>query len=108
MFGRATRDVSLENDRDNSITKKQVLYLLNSTAILNKIEQSKTIKKMADGASNKTVLIQRIYLQMLSRRATPEEVRSISSTTQKMTSKHAVAKELIWALLNSTEFLFNH
>ncbi len=110
MFGRPSRDVSLESDRDNRLTSKQVLYLLNSAVILKKIEDSEQITSMAKKSTSAQELTDRIYLMMLARHPSAEESASITKLLpfDKQATKLNFARKLVWALLNSSEFLFNH
>ncbi len=110
LFGRPSRDVSLESDRDNRISSKQVLYLLNSAVILNKIADSEGIADMVAQSSSVEELIDRIYLMLLARHPSTAErdrlLPLLPAKNEKM--KLQLAQQLIWALLNSSEFLMNH
>ncbi len=108
LFGRPSRDVSLESDRNNNLNAKQVLYMLNSASVLSKLAQSTKLATFASEAKDRTQLIERIYLMMLGRPAKPEEITSLTQKLSAQSDPSKAAQLLIWALFNSPEFLFNH
>jgi hypothetical protein len=109
MFGRPSRDVSYESDRINNLTDKQVLILLNSTQISDKIARSKSLKELATSKKTDAELIENIYLQTLSRFPVSEEKKKLELLfkDKKMTREQNV-NDLVWALINTKEFIFNH
>ena len=60
-------------------------------------------KKLSD-----TELIQALYLRALSRPASAAESASWKSQLAQSPDRAATAEDLLWALLNSREFAFNH
>jgi len=112
MFGRPSRDTGLESERNNQITDAQRLHLLNSTHIQNKIERSRWLnglsnKKTAKG--NRRTLINTIYLNILSRYPTPDELDTAEKyfQTKGINTKQAT-NDLAWALINTKEFIYRH
>ncbi len=108
LFGRPSRDVSLESDRSNLINTKQVLYLLNSAAVLEKLAESEQLARFAKEAGERPELIRRIYLMMLGREPKGKELKMLTKKLSSQADVHKAAQLLIWALFNSPEFLFNH
>ncbi len=108
LFGRPSRDVSLESDRSNDLNAKQVLYLLNSAGVLEKLARSEKIKTLCAEAADAPELLKRIYLMMLSRYPTEQEEKILLPHLENKATRHKQAQLIIWALLNSPEFLFNH
>ena len=108
IFGRPSRDVALESGRDNSVNAKQMLYLLNSIDIQSKLEKSPFVSSIQRGA-NLEEMTDRIYLRVLSRHASRAEKDAVIVFAQKTVGTDnapEVAKALIWALVNTDEFLF--
>ena len=60
--------------------------------------------------SNKTPrqIIEELYLMALSRRPTQSELTLLESAFQNGTVEQDAAEDILWTLLNSREFLFNH
>ncbi len=108
LFGRPSRDVSLESDRNSDINTKQVLYLLNSAGVLDKLAKSEKLAAMSRECSTREELVRRVYLMMLSREPKPDELRTVVAKLASERDQHKATQLLIWALLNSPEFLFNH
>lgn len=110
MFGRPARDTGLESERNNEPTDAQRLHLLNSTHIQNKIERSKRLSGLIKTAKgNKRTLIGMIYLNVLSRYPTQaERIMAEKYFQTKGVSTRQATTDLVWALINTKEFLYRH
>ncbi|MBR1868992.1 MAG: DUF1553 domain-containing protein [Bacteroidales bacterium] len=111
IFGRPSRDAALESGRDNSVTAKQMLYLLNSTDIQDKLRTSPWLKAAKwNGDTGK--MVDDIYMRVLSRHAEEKETAAVRKWAAGLrrqgikTGSREVAEALVWALLNTDEFLF--
>lgn len=109
IFGKPSRDVALESGRDNSVNAKQILYLLNSTDIQAKLKASPYIDRISESGDIHKIT-ESVYLRVLSRPASEAEKRTVSQwfsveKTSGATIRDA-AESLVWALLNTDEFLF--
>ena len=108
-FGRPPRDTGLESERNNRPSASQRLHLLNSTHIQRKLEQSKKIQYLLQNRTNPRQVVTGLYLMILSRFPTEEELRIAGEYGQ---SSSAGAREatmdLAWALINSAEFQYRH
>lgn len=106
IFGRPSRDVALESGRDNSVNAKQMLYLLNSTTLQEKITTSPYLARVIEN-STFAEMADRIYLRVLSRHATEAEIEALKqwAATHDADIRQS-AEDLMWALINSDEFLF--
>ncbi len=108
-FGRSPRDTGLESERNNRPTAAQRLHLLNSSHIQRKIEQSTKLQFLLQGKSKPREAIDELYLTILSRRPTADELKTIGGYFQAAgTNRRGAAVDLIWALVNSAEFLYRH
>lgn len=110
MFGRPARDTGLQTERNNQVTDAQRLYLLNSSHIQKKMEDSWRIKQLSRSArGNLEKLIRLVYLSVLSRHPLPNEIEAATAFQEKMKLKYdPFAADLAWALINSKEFLYKH
>ena len=106
LFGRPPRDTGLESERNTKPSADQRLHMLNSSHVIRKIEQGPAITALISGKSPKDVVNQ-VYLTVLSRYPTAEELQAITKHGQSVKGRAAV-NDLIWALLNSPEFLYRH
>ena len=109
LFGRPSRDVALESGRDGSVNSKQALYLLNSTTIQEKLAKSPWLDALDSAGIPLEKAVQEIYLKVLSREATPAEVEAVLRWSLRFDARTRFRKtneSLVWALLNSDEFIF--
>ena len=109
LFGKVSRDVSLESQRNNSITSRQLLYLMNSSVLERRIRKSPILQQIYLDGGNVTNVADAITLLVLSRHATPAEIEIYKKHMEE--SKQPlieVAFDIMWMQLNSNEFLYNH
>ena len=110
MFGRPPRDTGLESERNNRPSAEQCLHLLNSSHIQRKIEQGPKLQALLRShRGNPREMVTEIYLTILSRFPTDEELNIVSAHARSGagTGREAML-DLSWALINSTEFLYRH
>lgn len=110
MFGRPARDMGLESERNNQPTDAQRLHLLNSTHIQNKLERSRRLNGLVRTAKrNRRMLVNLIYLNILSRYPTQAELAAAVKYFQtKGINARQATNDLAWALINTKEFLYRH
>jgi uncharacterized protein DUF1553/uncharacterized protein DUF1549 len=110
LFGRPTRDSGLASERNNQPSDSQRLHLLNSTHVQRKIERGWKLRQLIQSArGNRRRLVNTIYLAILSRQPTPAE-RTVADRyfgTRGQNRANATY-DLVWALVNSKEFLYRH
>ncbi len=103
MFGRPARDTGLEAERSRQITKEQRLHLINSSHIMNKLNRS---GRLSQGKTRDEQL-DSLYLATLTRYPTPQE-RTVARDYLSRGGKRSGQQDLLWALINSKEFLYQH
>ena len=121
LFGRSARATGMISERDNKAVPAQWLYLLNSTNIQRKLEQSTKLKAMFEPPRQPSAIIEDLYLTILSRFPTPAEVqiaeeygktqptkKSKSSAPAIVVKRREDWLDIAWSLINSTEFLYRH
>ena len=108
LFGRPPRDTGLESERNDHITAAQKLYLLNSSQMQRKIEQCRMIEFQSSSNRAPADVAMGVYLGVLSRFPTAEEVVTVQDYFKSGISKRQAVVDITWALLNSTEFLYRH
>jgi hypothetical protein len=108
-FDRPKRVTGCECERSAGATLAQVLLLSNSDEIENKLANgegrvAKLVKeKVADDEA-----IGELYLAALSRPPTPEELGKTTVYVSSATSRQQALEDVLWSLLNTKEFMFNH
>ena len=109
LFGRPPRDTGLEAERNNRPTDAQRLHLLNSSHIGRKIEGSPSLNQLARNIKDPKAQISALYLTILSRYPTAEELQAVAAYAKSGAVKpREVLVDLAWALINSAEFLYRH
>jgi hypothetical protein len=109
LFGRPARDTGLESERNSRPSSAQSLHLLNSSHIQQKIAQSSLLRSLRKIQNSPQTAITEIYVTILSRYPTAAELQAVGAYARTGTAKPREALiDLIWALINSDEFLYRH
>jgi len=86
----------------------QALHLLNGDTVNSKIAQGNLIKRRLDEKKLPQDILEEIYIRTLSRRPTEAERSALNEVMLKNDNQQQVLEDILWALMNSREFLFNH
>jgi hypothetical protein len=107
VFGRPTRTSVCECERSNDPSIAQVLHLMNSPEVLGKIQSAGgRARQLAASETPASAIIEELYLSTLSRLPQPREMAALSESFASSTGDRREAiEDLLWALLNSREFL---
>ena len=108
LFGRSARAMGMENERDNKPVPAQWLHMLNSSHIQRKLEQGPALKEIFMSKQSHVQIVKRLYLTILSRPPTQEELEIIAEFVKSTRSRREAAVDVSWALINSPEFLYRH
>lgn len=112
LFGRPTRQTNCECDRVTEPSVGQVLHLLNSERVQEKLSnETGVVARLASQYAENGKLIDELYLAFLSRLPSPDERRLGLRYLERPVpdrSRRQGAEDLAWSLLNSHEFVFNH
>ncbi|HDP33733.1 MAG TPA: DUF1553 domain-containing protein [Candidatus Hydrogenedentes bacterium] len=110
-FGRPSRDTGLENERNNQTTEAQRLSLINSSHIQKRIAGSawRIRRNPRNNRVDPRKAAQRIYLGIMSRYPTPQEIHVLQNQLRANNGNaRETGEDLVWALINSKEFLIRH
>jgi hypothetical protein len=112
-FGRAPRDSGLASERSTRPTASQRLYLLNGGEIQRKIQQGPKLLALLQSGGDGRQVITRLYLAILSRMPTDDELRVVGGYAQPQAGATGAVRrqagiDVAWALLNSAEFRYRH
>jgi hypothetical protein len=110
VFGRPEAASACECERSNEANLAQSLHLLNSAEVQNKLAAAsgRAAALAADKEHQHPQKIDRLYMQFYSRHALPEETALAVDYLKKAKNDKAAYEDIIWALINTKEFLFNH
>jgi hypothetical protein len=109
VFGRPLRKTACTCERSSHPTLPQVLHLLNGATIQESIlaPGGRLEQLLAANLSNDQ-LIEELYLHVLSRPPDDRERRRAEDYFADSTNRAEGAEDLMWALLNSRQFVFNY
>ena len=108
-FGRPSRDTGKESDRSRSVSEAQHLFLINSTEVNGWIEKSWMLRLLPLDKENRETSLQYIWLNVLSRYPTADELREASQVLgANKTPAQANLQDLVWMLTNTSEFSLRH
>src|SRR5439155_2339576 len=110
LFGRPNRVTACECERTREPSVSQVLNLLNSVEIQAKLtHEAGTIARLVRDQKDDAKLVEELYLTFFSRLpSTDDTAIGVKHLKKYPNNRRAAAEGLAWALMNSTEFLFNH
>jgi hypothetical protein len=124
VFGKPARNVNCDCQRSEDPSLLQTLYLRNDQELLGLIDRgdgwlrevSPQLRANKPSPSQPNVepqlereqLIRTAYLRTLSRQPTDEEARRALAYLSESPDAVAGMRDLVWALLNTKEFILNH
>jgi hypothetical protein len=110
VFGRPEASSACECERSGEANLAQSLHLLNSSEIQNKLTAGNGIaaRLAADKARDNLSKVRELYLLAFSREPTPEETSIAVGHIEKNEDPRKAFEDIVWALINTKEFLFNH
>jgi len=108
-FGKPRREVVCDCERSYDGNIGQALALINGDEVNDKIASPDgRVQKLVSAGSPDAQVVEELYLAALSRKPSKEELDEAGSLLRSSKSKAEGAEDLMWSLLNSREFLFNH
>ncbi len=109
VFGKPDRLLTCECERSDSTTLAQAFQLINGEAIREKLESSdnRIGRLLQSGASDEAIL-EEIYLASLSRQPSDHERSEALAYVRKSGDRRKAWEDLVWAVVNSKEFLLRH
>jgi hypothetical protein len=109
-FGRPnpSADPPCERERESSVV--QALHLMNSTRLMSKISNpAGRAAKLAESDRKPEEIVAELYLAAYSRPPTAEETRiAVEAFSAPGATRKSATEDILWALINSAEFVFNH
>ncbi len=109
LFGRSARATGMESERVSELASQQWLHMLNSATLQSKLQTGPTLAAIVSSGGKPNEIAEQLYLTILSRFPTEDDVRAAEEYAQiGVTKGHEAWLDLAWALINSPEFLMRH
>ncbi len=109
VFGRPARMSACECERVDAPALTQALELVNSAEIQRKlIDKTGYAQRLAASDKSHADLAIEVFLRVLSRRPRPEELKAAVDFLASEPDRVEACRSLLWSLLATNEFLFNH
>ncbi len=109
VFGRPQRISACECERVSEANLAQALHLLNSQEIQDKIARTGgRAEQLAKDKRPDTEKVEELFLWALARRPTQAQMRlALDNIQMHAANKRLAYENIIWALMNTKEFIFN-
>jgi hypothetical protein len=85
----------------------KALHLINGSTINHKV-QAGIAQRLASEKQSDRAVVEELYLRSLTRLPSAEELAAWSPLPAEQPARTEAVQDLLWALLNSREFIFNH
>ncbi|MEZ6131577.1 MAG: DUF1553 domain-containing protein [Planctomycetaceae bacterium] len=106
-LGRPQRVIACECERTSQPNLAQVLHIANGDVVNRKLADKNGRLTALEKADDATA-VEQLYMVTISRRPTEEEQKNAAAVIARGKSRREGLENLLWALLNSREFLFVH
>ena len=108
-FGQPVRRETCECDRSTGFNRKQALELTVGDLVAKKLsaETGRLPAMLAAGASDRQVLAE-LYQRALSRHPSAEAAEKFLGHVQQSSNRRQAWEDILWTLLNSKEFIYQH
>lgn len=108
-FGKPQRLSACECERSNDLSLSQVLILMQGDSVEKRIGDSKgRAKSLSKSDKTPTEIIEELYWIALSRAPNATELQQATDSLSDPEKRAQGVEDLVWALINSQEFLLHH
>jgi hypothetical protein len=108
-FGQPAREAVCECEREGDVNLARALEIKNGDFVLGKIRSpGNRLGRLLNRKTPAADFLAELFLATLSRPPLDEESRTVLAHVEHAKEKRAAWEDVLWALLNSNEFLFRH
>jgi hypothetical protein len=109
VFGRSMRETACECERSYSPNLSQILDLMNSPELQDKIANDKArLQALLKAKTPDDQILTEYYLRAFGRNPRPDELKDALAMLAASKDHKGAMEDFVWMFLNSKEFLFNH
>ncbi len=107
-FGQSHREFLADIDPKLEPNLVQALHMINSPYINDKVNNGVTVSESITGAKDNDETLNRLFMKAVGRQPNATEKAKAAATFAEVKDKKEAAQDVLWALLTSREFYFNH
>ncbi len=108
-FGQPARELACECERESDGNLAQALQLINGPTVNEKVKNADNrVGKLLAAKKSEAEILTELYMVALARQPDAEEAKVALAHVAKGTDKRKAWEDVMWALLNTREFLFRH
>jgi hypothetical protein len=107
-FGLCSRDSVNASETHLEPTLAQALHLVNGDTVEQKLNRSTVVAKMLEAKRKPDDILDDLFIRAYSRKPSEPERKKLLPLVAAHPSERQPYDDIFWALLNSTEFAFNH
>lgn len=109
LFGRPARSTVCTCERRAEPTLAQVLHLINGDTMTNALNApGGKLEKLASSQMTPSQMAEEVWLAAYSRTPTGDEKTYVENYLNAAADKKTALEDVMWSVLNSKEFVFNH
>ena len=109
IFGRPVRASVCECERGNEPSIAQALHLMNSPEVMRKLHaRGGLAARLAVESNTPETIVDELFLAALTRYPSDMERTAAVDVFTNVPDRRETVEDILWALLNSKEFLYNH
>jgi hypothetical protein len=107
VFGRSPRTSTCDCERATDPALPQTLFLMTDQTVLQKITGGR-LRKVLQAKKSDEEICEEMYLATLSRFPTETEQSKVLAHLKSKTDRNTAWIDVVWALINTREFILNH
>ena len=109
VFGQPAREMACSCERSSDSNLSQALQMINGPLVHGKIrDKNNRLRKLVAAKKSNEDIVRELYLSALARQPSPEEMQAADKYLQGREDREKALEDVLWALLNAKEFLFQH
>jgi hypothetical protein len=107
-FGRSSRSTVCACETKKDPTLSQTMHLVVGDTIRDRLSVAGLTKSLIDQQQPPERILERLFVRVLSRKPTQVELDGCLQMLEGSSGNPEIYEDILWGMLNSTEFIFNH
>jgi len=107
-FGRSSRGSICACETRSNPTLSQTMHMAVGDTLRDRLAAGDVVKSLMETKSSPEEIITALFIRAITRKPTPAELAGFTEMVAGADKGPAVYEDILWALLSSTEFVFNH